>query len=400
MMRLTPHAFATRLIATIGAITFTLASYSATFTGSGVGTIPDGASGTCPAPGAPLNITFSAAGLTSTTLTDIRVSMTFGTAHAWGGDVTATLISPTGVNFPLFGRIGAESASGVGKSANLSGTYVFVDPAITTNNIWTAATNAGTGGIVEGTYATTPVGGDGVVNPPTPTSFLAAFSGLTTAAVLNGTWTLQMTDNCEMDTGAISAASLTLQQSAPPLQYSAAPSFIHFPTIPANTSSYAYPVVVFAPAMNAQNVGFPANACVMSGTNPGDFMRVPDALSVAPGSTGQLLVQFRPSSNGYKSATMTCTAQPSGVTPAQVIVQLDGAGGDALPPPNCYDVDGDGVMNPLIDGLFISRLQLGFTPQAAANNIAFQAPRNTTKKVAGFMVERCGYVPPSPPSSP
>jgi hypothetical protein len=396
-MRLITYTFATRLIATIGAITLAMASYSATFTGSGVGAIADGTNSTCPGPGAPLNITFSATGLTSTALTDIRVSMTFGTAHAWGGDISATLISPTGVNFPLFGRIGAVSATGVGTSANLSGTYVFVDPAITTNNIWTAAANVGTGDVVEGTYATTPVGGDGVVNPPTPTNFLAAFSSLTTPAVLNGTWTLQMTDNCEMDTGAITAASLTLQQSAPPLQYSFAPTSIHFPTIPANTPSYAYPVVVFAPASNAQNIGFPANACVMSGTNPGDFMRVPDALSVAPGATGQLLVQFRPSSNGNKSATMTCTAQPSGVTPAQIIVQLDGAGGDALPPPNCYDVDGDGVMNPLVDGLFITRLQLGFTPQAAANNIAFQAPRNTTKKVAGFMLERCGYVPPSTP---
>ncbi|HPG60533.1 MAG TPA: hypothetical protein PK586_00895 [Casimicrobium sp.] len=396
-MRLTTYTFATRLIATIGAITLAMASHSATFTGSGVGAIPDGTNSTCPAPGAPLNITFSAMGLTSTALTDIRVSMTYGTAHAWGGDISATLISPTGVNFPLFGRIGAVSATGVGTSANLSGTYVFVDPAITTNNIWTAATNAGTGGVVEGTYATTPVGGDGVVNPPTPTNFLAAFSSLTTAAVLNGTWTLQLVDNCEIDTGAISAASLTLEQTAPPLQFSADPTTIHFPTIPANTPSYAYPVVVFAPATNAQNVGFPANACAMSGTNAGDFMRVPDALSVAPGTTGQLLVQFRPSSNGNKSATMTCTAQPSGVTPAQIIVQLDGAGGDALPPPNCYDVDGDGVMNPLVDGLFITRLQLGFTPQAAANNIAFQAPRNTTKKVAGFMLERCGYVPPSTP---
>lgn len=398
MMRLKPFTFATRLIATIGAITLAMASYSATFTGSGVGAIADGTSSTCPAPGLPLNITFAATGLTSTALTDIRVSMTFGTTHNWGGDITATLISPTGISFPLFGRIGATTATAIGTSANLSGTYVFVDPAITTNNIWTVASATTTAvPVLEGTYATTPVGGAGAVNPPTPSNFLAAYSSLTTAAVLNGTWTLHVVDNCEIDTGSISAASLTLQQSAPPLQYSFAPTFIHFPTIPANTPSYAYPVVVFAPASNAQNVGFAANACVMSGTNPGDFVRVPDALSVAPGTTGQLLVQFRPSSNGNKSATMTCTAQPSGVTPAQIIVQLDGAGGDALPPPNCYDVDGDGVMNPLVDGLFITRLQLGFTPQAAANNIAFQAPRNTTKRVAGFMLERCGYVPPPAP---
>lgn len=52
-------------------------------------------------------------------------------------------------------------------------------------------------------------------------------------------------------------------------------------------------------------------------------------------------------------------------------------------------------MNPLVDGLFIARLQLGLTPPAAANNITFQLPRNTTKKVVGFMLERCGYVIPS-----
>lgn len=385
-----------RSLAVVGAMATAWSSTAATFNGSGVGAIADGTSSACPAPGTPLNITFPASGLTSGALTDIRVSMTFGTAHAWSGDITATLISPTGISFPLFGRIGAVSATAVGASADLSGTYVFVDPAITTNNIWTAATNApNPGAILEGTYATTPVGGAGVANPPTPSNFLVAFSSLTTAAVLNGTWTLQIVDNCANDTGAISAASLTLEQSAPPLQYSFAPTFIHFPTIPANTPSYAYPVVVFAPATNSQNIGFPANACVMSGSNHGDFMRLPDPLSVAPGTTGQLLVQFRPSSNGYKSATMTCTAQPSGVTPAQIVVQLDGAGGDALPPPNCYDVDGDGVMNPLVDGLFIARLQLGLTPPAAANNITFQLPRNTTKKVVGFMLERCGYVIPS-----
>ncbi|MBL8311583.1 MAG: hypothetical protein JNL19_14265 [Burkholderiales bacterium] len=401
-MRLTTvFPLVARRIAALGAMAVAMAAHAATFTGSGVGSIPDGtANASCPAPGVPLNITFAANGLTSSALTDIRVSMTFGTPHYWGGDITATLISPTGISFPLFGRIGATTATGVGTSANLSGTYAFVDPAITTNNIWTVASNStSTVPILEGTYATTPVGGAGAVNPPAPTNFLAAFSGLTTASVLNGTWTLQVVDNCEMDTAEISAASLTLTQSAPPLQYSYAPTFIHFPTIPANTQSYAYPVVVFAPATNSQNIGFPANACVMSGSNPGDFMRLPDPLSVAPGTTGQLLVQFRPSSNGFKSATMTCTAQPSGVTPAQIIVQLDGAGGDPLPPPNCYDVDGDGVMNPLVDGLFIARLQLGLSPQAAGNNITFHSPRNSTKKVVGFMQERCGYVVPSTPSS-
>lgn len=371
---------------------------AATFAGSGVGAIPDGVSATCPAPGSPLNITFNVSGMIAS-LTDIRVSMTFSPEHTFGGDVAATLIPPTGGGFTLFSRIGSSPTSNLGNSANLSGTYVFVDPSISTNNIWTAAATARDQGapVLQGTYATIGAGpsSSSTTTPPL-TQFLASFSSLTPAQ-LNGTWTLQVTDACEIDTGTISAASLTLEQGALPLQYSAAPYFIHYSTIPANTSSFAYPIVIYAPASNQQNIGFPANACVMSGNNPGDFMRVPDALSVAPGSTGQLLVQFRPSSNGYKSATMTCTAQPGGVAPSTVSIQLDGTGGDALPPPNCFDIDGDGVMNPLVDGLFITRLQLGLTPSTAAHGIAFQAPRQTTKRVMGFLSGRCGLTFPSTP---
>lgn len=397
--------FSTRLyfvrgVASIAsAFLLAISASAATFSGTGAGPIPDGGQST-PSPGLPLNVTFVVSGMNAP-LTDIRVSMTFGTTHPWGGDITATLVSPNGVSFPLFGRIGATSAAGVGYSADLAGTYTFVDPAISTNNIWTASAAAAASGagsaILQGTYGATPVGGLGVSNPPALTGLLAAFSALTPAQI-NGTWTLQMTDVTTNDTGALSAASLTLEDAAPVLQYSYAPYFIHFPMLPVNTQSPAYPVVIFAPATNnAQNVGFPANACVMSGANASDFLRLPDPVSIAAGATGQLLVQFRPSGNGNRSATMTCTAQPSGVTPAQIIVQLDGAGGDPQPAPNCYDVDGDGVMNPLVDGLFITRLQLGLKGAAAVHDIAFNAPRDTAKKVLGFMVERCGLAFPSTP---
>jgi len=49
------------------------------------------------------------------------------------------------------------------------------------------------------------------------------------------------------------------------------------------------------------------------------------------------------------------------------------------------------VMNPLVDGLFITRLQLGMSLTAATSGITFNAPRNTPTKVAAFLIASCGY---------
>jgi len=117
-----------------------------------------------------------------------------------------------------------------------------------------------------------------------------------------------------------------------------------------------------------------------------------NAVTIPPGQSALLSVAFRSLTTGVKTATLNCTGLlPAGVTPATISVPLAGTVGTPPPPANCFDVDGDGVMNPLVDGLFITRLQLGMTLTAAANGIGFNAPRNTPLKVAAFMVASCGY---------
>ena len=208
-------------------------STAVTFNGSGVGAIADGTSSACPAPGTPL-ITFAAGRLTSGALTGHSRQHDLGPAHAWSGDITATLISPTGISFPLmFGRIGAVSATAVGASADLSGTYVFVDPAITTNNIWTAATNAPNPGYdpPRALYATTPVGGAGGQNPPTPSNFSGRVQQLDSCGSLTVRGTLQIVTTVPMTPGNFCCVA-NPGASAPPLQYSFAPTFISFPDDP------------------------------------------------------------------------------------------------------------------------------------------------------------------------
>jgi hypothetical protein len=168
---------------------------SATFTGVGTGPIPDGGTGCSPSPGAPRNVTFDVTGI-GTAPTNVSIGMTFGgPAHTFVGDIVATLIAPNGASHLLFGRTGATTASAFGSGADLVGPYTFNDAAAGTN-WWTAASLAT---IASGTYRTTPSGGAGVINPPTPTSMNPAFAGIPTS---NGTWTLRLTDGCSQDTGA------------------------------------------------------------------------------------------------------------------------------------------------------------------------------------------------------
>ena len=385
------HLLAHALFLTATAAFAAAAASAATFAGSGTGPIPDGGGLPCASsPGAPLNVTFAASGLSSAALTDIRVSITFAGTHPWAGDLTARLISPTGVNFPLFGRIGATAATGAGTRSAFSGTYVFVDPAISTNNIWATASAANGDVIAPGTYATTPVGGSGVSYRPAPTSFLAAFSALNTAIQLNGVWTLQVIDQCVGDTASLSAAALTLEQGVLPAQYAFAPTVLDFGTLPLKTSGLAN-VVVYAPASNAQAINFNGVHPVCEVPFSVDFKLLTSFLSVAPGQAGELVIEYKPGRTGgpaETSASFYCATADSAQD--SMVVILKGQGGTPPPPENCYDVDGDGVINPLVDGLFIVRLQLGLSAQAAANGISFRSPRSTAKKVIGYMTEHCG----------
>ena len=176
-----------------------------------LGAIPDGSS-PCWNPGTvtPRNVTFQVAGVTAP-LSSVAVSTTFGTPiHTFVGDITAVLIAPNGASHTLFGHTLGTTATAFGDSSDLVGPYTFTDAAAAppSGGWWQAATVAGAAeAIASGSYRTTASGGAGAVNPAPPTNMNAAFAGVPNP---NGTWTLRVTDSCAGDTGAISAASLTL----------------------------------------------------------------------------------------------------------------------------------------------------------------------------------------------
>ena len=190
-----------------------LTSPSATFAANAgtLGAIPDGTS-PCwnPGTGNLKDVTFTASGLTGS-VTAVSVSVTFGGPnHSFMGDVTCILIAPNGATHSLFGHTLATTAVGFGDSTDLAGPYIFSDTAPTPpNGGWWQAANV-TGADVPmptGTYRTTASGGAGATNPQPPTNMNAAFTGVSNA---NGTWTMRLTDSCAQDTGAVSAASLTV----------------------------------------------------------------------------------------------------------------------------------------------------------------------------------------------
>jgi len=174
----------------------------ATFPGTGVGQIPDGLAGTPPQFGPPLVVSFAVSGV-SGTINNISLDITM--THTWVGDVEVILRSPGGtVAFPIVSRIGATAPTSFGDSSNYGGTYTFNDAA--TGNITAVATAAACGDacvVTPGAYRTSaPFTG-------APTNFTAAFAGLTPAQA-NGTWTLTFRDAAITDTGAVTAANLTI----------------------------------------------------------------------------------------------------------------------------------------------------------------------------------------------
>jgi hypothetical protein len=223
---------------------------------------------------------------------------------------------------------------------------------------------------------------------------LSKFGSLTNAQ-LNGTWTLKFTDVCAVDTASVSLAELIIDSGPPPQpspEYSISTTALNLGRVRTNTTSEERFIELSAPTTNSGPVGFQNGSCSIGGPDATMFQATLGAISIAAGTTERIGVRFRPSSDGEKTATLTCTnAQPSGVIPASFSVTLQGVGGTPLPKPNCYDVDGDGQMNALTDGLFIARLQLGFSPSDAANGIVFNAPRSSLKLVGEFMRSQCGF---------
>ncbi len=193
---------------------------SATFAADApsLGAIPDHATG-CDATGAsPRNVTFAVSGLSGNVSSVELSNLTFGApAHTWMGDIEAVLIAPNGASHTVFGRTLATTATSCGDSTDLTGPYSFADTAAAppnggwwqTSNILGAAVPMTTGA-----YRTTAIGGAGATNPMPATSMNPSFTGVANA---NGTWTLRLSDHGGGDTGAVSAATLTVTTASVPV---------------------------------------------------------------------------------------------------------------------------------------------------------------------------------------
>lgn len=132
--------------------------------------------------------------------------------HTWVGDVNARLIAPNGTTFIVFGNVGGGT-TGAGDSSNLGGTYVFNDAA--TGNLWTAATGGGDAFVIPGgNYRTS--------TNTSPNAFTLMNPSFASIPSSNGTWTLRFTDRCNLDTGEVTAASLTITGATqPPVDFQA-----------------------------------------------------------------------------------------------------------------------------------------------------------------------------------
>lgn len=193
------------------------AAPSATFAADApsLGAIPDHVTG-CDATGAtPRNVTFTVSGLSGSVSTVELSNLTFGApAHTWMGDIEAVLIAPNGASHTVFGRTLATTATSCGDATDLTGPYAFSDSAAAPPNggWWQTSNILGTTvPMTVGTYRTTGIGGAGATIPMPPTNMNPAFTGVANA---NGTWTLRLSDHGGGDTGAVSAATLTVTTGA------------------------------------------------------------------------------------------------------------------------------------------------------------------------------------------
>jgi len=177
-------------VSAIASLTVLPAS-AVSFTGTGAGfNIPDnnatGASSTIVVPD-------------SFSITDITVTLNSLT-HTYVGDLIATLTHvDTGTTVSLFNRIGLVS-SGAGDSSNFGGNYSFNDAF--TGNIWAVAASGGSSFVIpSGNYFPTGAGSSTLV------PMLTSLSG----ELSSGTWRLTISDNEQLDTGALGSWALNLQ---------------------------------------------------------------------------------------------------------------------------------------------------------------------------------------------
>jgi subtilisin-like proprotein convertase family protein len=176
-------------VSAIASLTVLPAS-AVSFTGTGAGfSIPDNN-----APGASSTIVVP----DSFSITDITVTLNSLT-HTWIGDLIATLTHvDTGTTVSLFNRIGRVNI--FADSSNFNGTYSFNDAF--TGNIWAVAASGGSSFVIpSGNYFPTGAGSSTLV------PMLTSLSG----ELSSGTWRLTISDNQQLDTGALGSWTLNLQ---------------------------------------------------------------------------------------------------------------------------------------------------------------------------------------------
>jgi subtilisin-like proprotein convertase family protein len=262
-----------------------------------LGAIPD-ATACGPTPGTPKNVTFTVSGISNA---PASVDVGFTATHAWVGDLIVTLIAPNGATQTIFGRTLSTTATGLGDSSDLGGTYVFSDAAPTppSGGWWQEATaRAATEVMTPGTYRATATGGAGATNPMPPIAINPTFAGIPTS---NGTWTLRFTDGCTGDVGNVSAATLSLGDTTPP----AAPNLTA--TDPPSPSSSLSPKILGSAEAGSQIKLYTTADC----SGPPVATDTAAALgaggiqaSVSPGST----TQFRATATDASANVSPCSA--------------------------------------------------------------------------------------------
>jgi len=212
---------------------------------------------------------------TSGTVTELKC-VTVNINHNWAGDLVLTLTHvSSGTSVQLLRRLNATSATGVGESSNLNGTYTFC---ATGNSIATAAAGGGDSyNIPEGTYSQTSASSQ--ATPAQNTNTFANFVGLS----LNGDWRLNLADYSAVDVGTLFNWSFEACSDAP-----------------------SCPTFSAAPA----NVSITNSAC-NSGTVSGGSITAPSGTPCPAGSVLQYQVN-----SGSWSATLPIYAQTG---PAQSI---------------------------------------------------------------------------------
>ena len=183
-----------------------------------LGFIPDHGAGCDVTGGTAKNVTFTVSGISGSVSSVELNNLTFGApAHSWVGDIEAVLIAPNGASHMVFGRTLATTATSCGDSTDATGPYNFKDSAAAPPNggWWQTANLLGAAvGMTSGDYRSTNIGGAGATIPMPATSMNPSFTGVANA---NGTWTLRLSDHGGGDTGAVSAATLTVNGAVAPL---------------------------------------------------------------------------------------------------------------------------------------------------------------------------------------